>query len=74
MRFRQVDNVTRNASELDELLANETYLVKVFAWNGIGRSLDGVHRTFHTLDATVPGSVDDLSVSRRQMEGCFRSF
>ena len=28
------------------------------------RSLDGVHRTFHTLDATVPGSVDDLSVSR----------
>ena len=38
------------------------------------RSLDGVHRTFHTLDATVPGSVDDLSVSRRQMEGCFRSF
>ena len=37
MRFWQVDNVTRNASELDELLANETYLVKVFAWNGIGR-------------------------------------
>ena len=41
MRFRQVDNVTRNASELDELLANETYLVKVFAWNGIGRLADG---------------------------------
>lgn len=36
-RFLEVGNVTQNALELVGLQANQSYVLRTFAWNALGR-------------------------------------